>query len=130
HKSSLGPGGIQQRRRMTFGKNETVVVIIFRILRVVPHVPEKQSSDQVRRGTARSWMSTARRRGCSYRVDAQLIGDAFQCLCIDVIHWICHCILQKAHKESEYYSVPHAPAAQDSPYAGGVKPTTFSTGSR
>src|SRR6266702_3188939 len=40
-KPRLGLGRIEQRRRMTLGKNEPVVVVIMRVLRVKAHVPEE-----------------------------------------------------------------------------------------
>ncbi len=40
-KPRLGPGRIEQRRGMTLGKNEPVVVVIMRVLRVKAHVPEE-----------------------------------------------------------------------------------------
>ena len=45
----LRPGRIQQGRRVAFGENEPVVVVIVGILRVVTHVPKEQGRDQVRR---------------------------------------------------------------------------------
>ena len=72
------PRGIQQRRGMAFGKDETIVVVVAGILRVVPHVAEEQRGHHVRRRTARGRVSAARRGGRMDRVNPQLVRNAFQ----------------------------------------------------
>ena len=74
----FGPRGVEQRRGVAFGKNEPVVVVKMRILRVILHVAEEQRGDKIRRRAARSRMAAARRRSCGDGVDAQLVGDPFQ----------------------------------------------------
>ena len=71
---------------MAFGKNETVVVGVVRILRVEPHVAEKQRRHDVRRRTAGGGMSAARRRGRRNRVDPQLVRDPRQVFLNSHIH--------------------------------------------
>ncbi len=77
-KTIFRPRGVKQRRGVAFGKNEAVVVVKMRILRVILHVAEEERGDEVGCRAARSRMAAARRRRGSNRVDAQLVGDAFQ----------------------------------------------------
>lgn len=63
---------------MAFGENETVVVVMFRILRIVTHVPEEKGRHQFRHGTAGSGMAAAGRSGGVDGVDAQRVRDPFQ----------------------------------------------------
>jgi hypothetical protein len=61
---------------MTFGKNEPIIIVKMRTLRVISHMPEEQRGDEIRRRTTRSGMTAARRSCCGYRMNPQLIGNA------------------------------------------------------
>ena len=84
--TGLGPGGVQQGRRVAFRQNKAVVIMILGIFRVVAHVPEEEGRDEIRRGTAGGGVTAARRRGCRNRVNAQLVGDTLNNLGLNVIH--------------------------------------------
>jgi hypothetical protein len=75
-KTVFRPRGVKQRRGVAFRQNETVVVIVVRILRIVTHLPEKKRGDQIRRREARGRMSAARRRRRGDGMNSQLVGDA------------------------------------------------------
>ena len=76
--SGLGPGRVEQRGGVAFGKNEAVVVVVFRILRIVTHVAEKQRGHQVRHGATGGGVAAARSGGRRNRVDSQLVRDSLQ----------------------------------------------------
>jgi hypothetical protein len=59
--SGFRPRGVKNRSGVAFGKNEAVVVVIFRVLRVVAHVAVEQRGHQIGHRTARSWMTTTSR---------------------------------------------------------------------
>ena len=80
------PRGVKDRRGVPFGKNETVVVVIVRIFRVVTHVPEKQRRHHVRRRQARSRMAAARGGGGVNRMNAQLVRNALQQFNVSINH--------------------------------------------
>ena len=71
---------------MTLGKDEPVVVVVMRILRVVTHVSEEEGRDQIGRGTARGRMPAPRRRRRGNGMNPQLAGDALQAFNINVVH--------------------------------------------
>ena len=48
----LGPGGIEDRRRVSFRQHEAIVVGVLRVARVVAHLREEQRRDDVGRGAA------------------------------------------------------------------------------
>ena len=77
HKAVFRPGGVQQRRGMAFGENETVIVMKMGILGIIFHVAEEQRGDNIRRRTARGRVSAARRRRGFNGMNAQLVGDSF-----------------------------------------------------
>src|SRR5438105_543501 len=85
-KAGFSPRGVKQRRCVTLGKDETVVVIKFWIFRVIAHMTEEKRCDQICRRTTRSWMSAPRRRRCFNGMNAQLIGNSFQTFCVDIVH--------------------------------------------
>ena len=59
---------------MSLRENEPVIVVVTRIFRVIPHVPEEKGSrDVCGRQTGRR-MATARSGGGSDRMDPQLVG--------------------------------------------------------
>ena len=84
--AGLRPRGVEERRGVAFRQNETVVVVVVRILRVVSHVAEKQRGRQVRRRAARSGMAAARRGGGRDGMDAQLVCDALQKFNVSLNH--------------------------------------------
>src|ERR1700744_2439954 len=47
-KAVFSPNSVNQRSGVAFGKNETVVVVIMRVLRIILHVPEKQRGGKIR----------------------------------------------------------------------------------
>ena len=81
HRSVLSEsacGSVEQRGRVAFGQDETVIVVVVRVLRVILHMAEKQRGGKVRRREAGGWMTAAGRRGGLDGMDAQLVGDPFQ----------------------------------------------------
>src|SRR5690242_13151260 len=84
-KSGFRPGRVKQWSRMAFGKDEPVIVVEMRVLRIIAHVSEKERGDEISGGAARSRMAAAGSRRLLDRVDPQLVGDALKCLGIDVV---------------------------------------------
>ena len=74
----FGPRGIKDRSGMTFGKNETVVVVMLRILGVIAHVSEEKGCHQVCHGAAGRGVTAAGGGGGVDGVDAQRVRDPFQ----------------------------------------------------
>ena len=95
-KAGLGPGRIQQRRRVTLRENESIVVEIVRVLWLIPHVPEEKRGHNVGRGTARGRVPAACSRRGGNRMNPQLIGDALQCLDVNIVHESTNCMRGKA----------------------------------
>ena len=78
HETRLGPGGVEQRRGMPLREDEAVVVVVPRVPRVEPHVPEEQRRDEVGGRAAARRMPAARRARGAHRGDPQSGRDLLQ----------------------------------------------------
>jgi len=64
HESRLGPGRVEQRRRVALGEHEAIVLVVLRIPRVESHVAEEERRDDIRgRAAARRMAAAGRTRG-------------------------------------------------------------------
>ena len=75
----LGPGRIEDRRRMPLRQDEAIVVGILRILRIESHLREEQHRHDVGGRQARRRVAAAGAAGGSDGVDSKLGGDVLQC---------------------------------------------------
>ena len=67
-------------------ENEAVVIIIMWILGVVTHVPKEKRGHEVSRRAAGGRVPAAGLGSRCNRMDAQLVGDPFQSLNVNIVH--------------------------------------------
>ena len=77
-RAGLGPGGVEQRRRVPLRQHEAIAPRMLRILRIEPHLGEEQRRDEVGGRAAARRMSAAGFRRRPDRVDAKPRGDVLQ----------------------------------------------------
>ena len=94
---------------MTFGQDETVVVVVVRVLRIILHMTEKQGRHDIGRRAARSRVSAASRSGGFNGMDAQLIGNPLQQFNIRFNHI---CYWRSLNEEAGKPRLKSGPAAQ------------------
>src|SRR6185369_14536410 len=71
--TGFGPRGIKQRGCVALRKNKSVVIVIMRVLRVIPHVAKEQRGDHICSRAARSRVSAARGGGRVDGMNPQLV---------------------------------------------------------
>ena len=72
------PRRVENRRSMSLGEHETIVVGILRIPRVEPHLAEEQRRDDLGRGHAGRGVAAASFGGRENRIDPELGGEVAQ----------------------------------------------------
>ena len=75
----LGPGGVENRRRMSLRQHEAIVVRVLGVLRIEVHLREEQHRHDVGGREAGGRMSAPRLAGRGDRIDPELCGDVPQC---------------------------------------------------
>ena len=78
HEAGLGPGGVEQRRRVPLREDEAVVVVVLRVPWVEPHVAEEQGGDEVGGRAATRRMAAARSARGAHGRYAQTGRDTLQ----------------------------------------------------
>ena len=76
--AGLGPGCVQQRRRVALRQHEPVVVVVLRVARIEPHLPEEQSGDDIRRRAAARRVAAAGLGRGAHGLDTEPGGDGLQ----------------------------------------------------
>ena len=76
--ADLGPCGVQDRRRVPLRQHETIVVLVGRIARVVPHFATEERRHDLGSGAAGARVTAARLGGREDGVDPQACRDVLQ----------------------------------------------------
>ena len=79
NQAELGPDRVQQRRRMAFRQDESIVQRMPGVLRIVAHLREEERGDQIGGRQARRRMPASGLRRGSNRLDPEAGCDVFQC---------------------------------------------------